>query len=123
MMLWLSKPLLSIVTDLLSQAPTGAVATYDAPRVHKALASAGTEVCQWSAAATDLAGVVIGGSQDQTQWESHAQAWHDSLIPGGILLWIDKEDPREASRRFLCGGLTDVSQIRVGRRLITSGRR
>ncbi len=115
-MLWLSKPLVSTVTQLLSQAPTGVVATSDASRVHKALAGRGTELCEWSQAATDLAAVVLGG-------QGEVEAVRESLAPGGMLLWIDKGDAREASRRLLCAGFTDVSQARVGRHLVSSGRR
>jgi hypothetical protein len=34
---------------------------------------------------------------------------------------VDRGHPFEASRRALCGGLTEIKQRRVGRAVITSG--
>jgi SAM-dependent methyltransferase len=49
--------------------------------------------------------------------------WQRALRPGGALVLVAAGDAAEHSRRLLCGGLVDLEQRRVGRTVVTSGRR
>ena len=54
-------------------------------------------------------------------WEDTLRAWSRVIRSGGAIVIVDRGRPFEASRRALCGGLTEIEQRRAGRSLITSG--
>ena len=54
-------------------------------------------------------------------WEEALRGWARVVHDGGAIVIVDRGHPFEASRRALCGGLTEIEQRRVGRSVITSG--
>jgi hypothetical protein len=54
-------------------------------------------------------------------WEDALRGWSRVVRDGGAIVIVDRGHPFEASRRALCGGLTEIEQRRVGRSVITSG--
>ena len=54
-------------------------------------------------------------------WEGLLRDWSRVVRDGGAIVVVDRGHAHEASRRALCGGLTEVEQRRAGRSVITSG--
>jgi hypothetical protein len=54
-------------------------------------------------------------------WEDLLRDWSRVVKDGGAIVIIDRGHAHEASRRALCGGLTEIEQRRAGRSVITSG--
>jgi hypothetical protein len=54
-------------------------------------------------------------------WEDALRGWSRIVRDGGAIVIVDRGHPFEASRRALCGGLTEIEQRRAGRSVITSG--
>lgn len=54
-------------------------------------------------------------------WEDALRGWSRVVRDGGAIVIVDRGHPFEASRRALCGGLTEIEQRRAGRSVITSG--
>lgn len=54
-------------------------------------------------------------------WEQLLHDWSRVVRDGGALVIVDRGHAFEASRRALCGGLTEIEQRRAGRSVITSG--
>jgi hypothetical protein len=68
-----------------------------------------------------LAAVVGTELAGAAGWEDTLRAWSRVIRSGGAIVIVDRGRPFEASRRALCGGLTEIAQRRAGRSLITSG--
>ena len=47
--------------------------------------------------------------------------WSRVTRDGGVLVFVDRGQAPEASRRALCGGLTEIQQRHAGRTIVTSG--
>jgi hypothetical protein len=60
-----------------------------------------------------LAGVIVVDANDDV-----ARVVRD----GGVIVFVDKGDAVEASRRALCAGLVEIEQRTAGRTIVTSGR-
>ncbi|HEX8106091.1 MAG TPA: hypothetical protein VF516_00120 [Kofleriaceae bacterium] len=54
-------------------------------------------------------------------WEEALRSWSRVVRDGGAIVFVDRGHAHEASRRALCGGLTEIEQRRAGRAVITSG--
>ena len=54
-------------------------------------------------------------------WEATIRGWSRVVRDGGAVVFVDRGHPHEASRRALCGGLTEIEQRHAGRSVITSG--
>jgi hypothetical protein len=54
-------------------------------------------------------------------WELTLRDWTRVVADGGTLVFVDRGHAAEASRRALCGGLTEIQQRHVGRTIVTSG--
>lgn len=54
-------------------------------------------------------------------WEEALRGWSRVVKDGGAIVFVDRGHAHEASRRALCGGLTEIEQRRAGRAVITSG--
>lgn len=63
-------------------------------------------------------GVELG---EDAAWEQTLRAWVGAVRDGGAIVMVDRGKPAEASRRALCGGLTELEQRHVGRTIVTSG--
>jgi hypothetical protein len=68
-----------------------------------------------------LAGVVGVDLATDAHWEDALRGWSRVVRDGGAIVIVDRGHAFEASRRALCGGLTEIEQRRVGRSVITSG--
>lgn len=56
-----------------------------------------------------------------TGWEDTLRGWSRVVRDGGAIVIVGRGHAHEASRRALCGGLTEIEQRRAGRAVITSG--
>jgi hypothetical protein len=54
-------------------------------------------------------------------WELTLRDWSRVTRDGGVLVFVDRGHAPEASRRALCGGLTEIQQRHAGRTIVTSG--
>jgi hypothetical protein len=54
-------------------------------------------------------------------WELTLRDWTRVVADGATLVFVDRGNAAEASRRALCGGLTEIQQRHVGRTIVTSG--
>jgi len=65
---------------------------------------------------------LLGDLRDeQSRWEDLLRGWSRVVRDGGAIVFVDRGHAHEASRRALCGGLTEIEQRRAGRAVITSG--
>lgn len=65
-----------------------------------------------------VVGVELAAIED---WEATLAAWSRVVRDGGAIVIVDRGHPHEASRRALCGGLSEIEQRTAGRAVITSG--
>jgi hypothetical protein len=65
--------------------------------------------------------VVALGITDDDAWARSLDAWTRAVRDGGAVVLVDRGRAPEASRRALCGGLTELEQRRAGRVVVTSG--
>jgi hypothetical protein len=68
-----------------------------------------------------LAAVIGVDLATSADWEATLRAWSHVVRDGGAIVFVDRGHATEASRRALCGGLTEIEQRRAGRAVITSG--
>jgi hypothetical protein len=54
-------------------------------------------------------------------WEATLREWSRVVADGGAIVLVDRGHAAEASRRALCGGLTEIEQRHAGRAVVTSG--
>jgi hypothetical protein len=54
-------------------------------------------------------------------WLATIRHWSRVVRDGGAIVFLDRGRPHEASRRALCGGLSEIEQRHAGRLVITSG--
>ena len=80
-------------------------------------------------AIADLSGVAAGSlaalvgvelATDE-RWQDTLRDWSRVVRDGGVIIIVDRGHPHEASRRALCGGLSEIEQRNAGRAVITSG--
>lgn len=104
---------------------SGRVAVIDNDRLARRLGDAGREVVNLEGAALaegGFAALVAGGLARAEDWQERIAAWCGAVVPGGLIVLVDRGQATELSRRALCGGLTAVEQRAAGRVLVTSGR-
>jgi hypothetical protein len=89
------------------------------PRAAKKLRGAARELAAIDPAS--LAAVIGVDLAIADGWEAVLTGWSRVVRDGGALVIVDRGHAFEASRRALCGGLTEIEQRRVGRSVITSG--
>jgi hypothetical protein len=65
-----------------------------------------------------LIGVEIAADEN---WQATLRDWARVVRDGGVIIIVDRGHPHEASRRALCGGLSEIEQRHAGRAVITSG--
>lgn len=58
---------------------------------------------------------------EDEQWPETLRAWSRIVRDGGAIVLVDRGHAAEASRRALCGGLSELEQRHAGRVVITSG--
>ena len=68
-----------------------------------------------------LAAVVGTNIINTSRWQATLASWSRVVRDGGVIVFVDRGRPHEASRRALCSGLCDIEQRHVGRMVITSG--
>ena len=68
-----------------------------------------------------IGALVALGITDDDDWTSSLDAWSRAVRDGGVIVLVDRGRAPEASRRALCGGLTELEQRRAGRVVVTSG--
>ena len=71
--------------------------------------------------AASLAAVVGVDLSTTDDWEATIAAWSRVVRDGGAIVLVDRGHPHDASRRALCGGLTEIEQRHAGRAVVTSG--
>jgi hypothetical protein len=54
-------------------------------------------------------------------WQTALSEWSRVVRDGGVIVLVDRGHAADASRRALCGGLTELEQRRAGRSIVTSG--
>ena len=54
-------------------------------------------------------------------WQATLRSWSRVVRDGGAIIFVDRGHAHEASRRALCGGLSEIEQRHAGRSIITSG--
>ena len=89
------------------------------PRAAKKLRGAARELAELAPAS--LAAVVGVDLATAAAWQALIADWSRVIRDGGALVIVDRGHAFEASRRALCGGLTEIEQRRSGRSVITSG--
>jgi hypothetical protein len=65
-----------------------------------------------------LIGVEIASDEN---WQATLRGWSRVVRDGGAIVFVDRGRPHEASRRALCGGLSEIEQRHAGRIVVTSG--
>jgi hypothetical protein len=70
---------------------------------------------------SSLAAVIGVDLATDDNWLATLRAWSRVVRDGGTIVFVDRGHPHEASRRALCGGLTEIEQRHAGRAVITSG--
>jgi len=113
-------PTLSAITEAIrsARAQDGELAVVGRARLAMSLAK------KLSAARTDIAGVEersLAGIVAVDASEADVAAWTRVVRDGGVIVFVDKGDAHEASRRALCAGLTQLEQRHAGRTVVTSG--
>ena len=68
-----------------------------------------------------LAAVIAVDVATDEAWEVALREWTRVVRDGGAIVLVDRGHAPEASRRALCGGLTELEQRRAGRSIVTSG--
>jgi hypothetical protein len=68
-----------------------------------------------------LAAVIAVDVATDEAWEAALREWTGVVRDGGAIVLVDRGHGPEASRRALCGGLTELEQRRAGRSIVTSG--
>lgn len=71
--------------------------------------------------AASLAAVIGVDLSTAADWEATIAAWARVVRDGGAIVLVDRGHPHDASRRALCGGLTEIEQRHAGRAVVTSG--
>jgi hypothetical protein len=120
--LWLSKKLVLAVEQSLSRG-TGPVGSSDLGKLSKALGARGMALEEVNAEEGQqrFAAIVVENIAERKDWAEELRRLRALLKPSGRLVSVDKGAGTEVSRRFLCAGLTDLSQAEVGRHVLTSG--
>lgn len=54
-------------------------------------------------------------------WEITLADWRRVVRDGGAIVFIDRGNAAQASRRAICAGLTEIEQRSLGRTVVTSG--
>ncbi len=120
--LWLSKKLLRVVQERLAEGPDGPIAVVDLPHMRRALDQAGCEIAELAEdTSVQVGALIVAGAASAGQWQQTLAMAKEHIKAGGQLVSVDKGDAAEVSRRLLCGGLSDLTQRSIGRRLVTSG--
>ena len=141
-----SKPLDRILAGRVSRAVfeelagiAGHVAVFDWPRLARLLTDGGLECTSIVGPPTAVRGAAEHWAQcpeiqrppfstravhavvmvDPTADHAMAEAL-GFLIPGGRVILLTREDPRDVSGRALCAGLVNLTQCAVGRRTMTA---
>ncbi|HMG57928.1 MAG TPA: hypothetical protein VK601_30710 [Kofleriaceae bacterium] len=68
-----------------------------------------------------LAAVIGVELATDDDWQATLRAWSRVVRDGGAIVFVDRGHSHEASRRALCGGLSEIEQRHAGRAVITSG--
>lgn len=68
-----------------------------------------------------LAAVIGADVATAPDWEATLHGWIRVVRDGGVIAFVDRGHPEEASRRALCAGLGELEQRHAGRAVITSG--
>jgi hypothetical protein len=89
------------------------------PRAAKKLPKAIADLS--TIAPASLAAVIGVDLATADDWEATLVGWSRVVRDGGALVWVDRGHPHEASRRALCGGLSEIEQRHAGRAVVTSG--
>ncbi len=66
------------------------------------------------------AAVVVGQQLGEVP-EARVAEWARVVVDRGIVVFVDRAAPTEASRAALCGGLAEIRQRDGGRAVVTTG--
>jgi hypothetical protein len=118
-------PAVTVIGEALASAHAdGPIAVFGHPKLARALAAAGRDVVAAEGAPPThraLAAVIGVGAASRADGDASLAAWSGAVKDGGAIVMVDRARAPEASRRALCGGLTELEQRRAGRFVITSG--
>jgi hypothetical protein len=120
----LSKKLVLAVEHALSSRDSGPVAGSQSSKLSKSLRARGLELVDLDAVETEnsaYAAILIENIASRADWEEELVRLGAILKPDARLISVDTGPAIEVSRRFLCGGLTDIHQQEVGRQILTTG--
>ncbi len=70
---------------------------------------------------SSLAAVIGVDVVDDATWIDTLRTWSRAVRDGGALVFVDRGQAAEASRRALCAGLSELEQRHAGRTVVTSG--
>jgi hypothetical protein len=106
---------------------SGPVAVVENDRLARQLSEGGRAVvavehAEAALPAGEYAALVAGGLARADDWQQRIATWCEAVVPGGLIVLVDRGQATELSRRALCGGLTAIEQRAAGRVLVTSGR-
>ena len=122
--LWLSKKLVLAVEEALALRGDGPVASFHVGKLSKSLRGRGlplTEVDQADPGSGPYAAILVENIGQRSDWAAELARLRGMLMPKARLLSVDSAKATEVSRRFLCGGLSDLHQQEVARQVLTSG--
>lgn len=122
--LWLSKKLVLAVEELLDLRGEGPVAVTSLGKLRKSLQARGLDPIDLDAVdagTSNFAAILIENIASRSDWQEELTRLGALLKPSARLISVDTGPAIEVSRRFLCGGLTDLHQQEVGRQILTSG--
>jgi hypothetical protein len=136
--LFVTPAVTAIVEALTATSATGTIAVVGNARLARALAASRDVIAVGLSARasrklpqavatvsaidpTALAAVVGVDLATDPAWEPTLRAWSLLVRDGGTIAFVDRGHAAEASRRALCGGLTEIEQRHAGRIIVTSG--
>ena len=122
--LWLSKKLVQAVEDALSRRGEGPMASGQVGKLGKSLRARGLELTDLETSESKesaYAAILIENIVSRDDWAEELSRLRAILKPRARIISVDTGPASEVSRRFLCGGLSDIHQQEIGRQILTSG--
>lgn len=124
MTLWLSKKLVLAVEEALSLRDAGPMASSTLGKLSKRLRSRGLDLADLDSADVapeGYAAILVENISRRSDWAEELARLRGMLRPNARLIAVDSTPAIEVSRRFLCGGLSDIHQQEIARQVLTSG--
>ena len=100
------------------------MATSQVGKLGKSLRARGLELSELDrseASESTYAAILIENIVSRGDWSDELARLRAILKPQARIISVDSGPATEVSRRFLCGGLSDIHQQEIGRQILTSG--